>query len=319
MVKTILKDDGERMIPEHHKGGLVYGEHIIRYNAAKEIVKDKVVLDIASGSGYGTALLAETAKKVYGVDIDENSVSYAKENYGKKNIEYKVGSGTDIPLSDGSVDVVVTYETIEHIKDYKKFLAETKRVLKKDGLLLVSTPNDVEFIEGNHFHVHEFEYKELSDLLGKYYKQSKSWFQGDWLASGILNLDQMNSEWEKNLSIMNVSPKGVNQSIYFFILCSDRPITEEVTPLFSLSEHWSTRSSQEHEIRQKNEKNELEIANQEKAHKLEETNTKLELVRHELSVANQEIDAIKGSRSWKLIKKVAAVKSKAHHLKKKRK
>jgi len=309
--KTVLKDDGERMIPEHHKTSLVYGEHIIRYNAARDLVKDRIVLDIACGSGYGSAVLAEGATKVYGVDIDEATVSYAKENYGRKNIEYKVGSATKIPLPDNSVDVVVTYETIEHIKNYKKFLDETKRVLKKDGLLLVSTPNDVEFIEGNHFHIHEFEYKELMDLLGSYYTNTKPWLQGDWLCSGILSPEQMNSEWEQDISITNVAPKGVEQSIYFFVLCSDRKITEEVLPLFSLSEHWSTRGDQEQKKTHYQEKEavirSLEIENQE-----------LVNANNELNLANQELNIIKSSRKWQLMEKVSKLQMRINNKKRRK-
>lgn len=302
MAKTILKDDGERMIPEHHKNNLVYGEHIIRYEAARDLVKDQVVLDIACGSGYGTAVLSENATKVYGVDIDEETISYARENYGRKNIEYIVGSATKIPLPDDCVDVVVTYETIEHIKDYKKFLVETKRVLKKDGLILVSTPNDIEFIEGNHFHIHEFEYKELIDLLGKYFKNTKSWMQGDWLSSGILSIEQMNSEWEQSIKTINVSPKSVDKSIYFFILCSDRKITEKVTPLFSLSEHWSTRNAQEQE-NVKTQKIEMLLKS------LESKDQEIANANRQIDDTNQELSLIKGSRKWRLVQKMAKVQS----------
>ncbi len=74
-----IKDTGERMVPAYHKGHMVYGEHIVRYAATENIVRDKVVLDIAAGSGYGTFEISRFAKKVYGVDLDENAVAYAKK------------------------------------------------------------------------------------------------------------------------------------------------------------------------------------------------------------------------------------------------
>src|SRR5581483_6067845 len=160
-----LSDTGERMIPKKHQGKLIYAEHITRYQAAAELAKGKVVLDIACGTGYGTKLLAQSAKKAYGVDIDPNAVKYAKENYSAKNTEYLVGDGESIPLDDGSVDLLVTFETIEHVRNYRKFLDEIIRVLKPDGLAIVSTPNDLEFAEGNHFHLHEFKLQELTGLL----------------------------------------------------------------------------------------------------------------------------------------------------------
>src|SRR6185436_11181815 len=98
--KKKLENTGERMIPALHAGELMYAEHVTRYEAAAAIIKDKVVLDIASGSGYGTKMLAEHAKKVYGVDVSAEAVDYAKERFSAKNVEYRVGSGTQIPLED---------------------------------------------------------------------------------------------------------------------------------------------------------------------------------------------------------------------------
>ena len=119
---SILENDYERMVPEFHKGTIIYGEHLVRYLAAQQIVKGKTVLDIASGSGYGTYSLAKTAKKVYGVDVLADAIHYSKQNYNKSNIEYLQGDGVAIPLKDNSVDVVVSFETIEHIEDYRTFM-----------------------------------------------------------------------------------------------------------------------------------------------------------------------------------------------------
>jgi ubiquinone/menaquinone biosynthesis C-methylase UbiE len=98
--RSTIQDTGERMVPEFHRGNLIYAEHITRYLSAETIVKGKVVLDIASGSGYGTKILAKGAKKVIGVDINKEAVSYARQNFAAANIEFKHGSGTEIPLED---------------------------------------------------------------------------------------------------------------------------------------------------------------------------------------------------------------------------
>lgn len=147
MIKTALQDTGERMIPGFHGRTIMYAEHMTRYIAAQELSDGKVVLDIAAGSGYGTNILAQKAKKAYGVDVSPDAIKYAQENYGAKNIEFLVGDAEEIPLPDKSVDLVITFETIEHVKNYKKFLSEISRVLKEDGLAIVSTPNDEEFTE----------------------------------------------------------------------------------------------------------------------------------------------------------------------------
>ena len=86
MNKIKLDDDGERMIPGFHKGTVMYAEHMTRYIAAQSIVKNKIVLDIASGSGYGTKILSENATKIYGVDIDVDSIEYAKEYFSGDRI-----------------------------------------------------------------------------------------------------------------------------------------------------------------------------------------------------------------------------------------
>jgi len=237
-----LVNDYERMVPEFHESTLTYAEHVTRYSAALDIVKDKVVLDIASGSGYGTQMLAKEAKFVYGVDINETAINYAKKNYNAKNIEYKVGNGETIPLPDKSVDVVITFETIEHIADYKKFMQEVSRVLKTDGLAVVSTPNDIEFSEGNHFHLHEFEYEELKDLLQKYFKNLKSYYQATWKCVAIGDEELMTAKGIIKAPLISYVPKQPTQYLYFYILCSNRRITERVNPVYALGEHYSDRS-----------------------------------------------------------------------------
>jgi len=244
--KTIA-DTGERMVPAYHKGHMVYGEHIVRYRAAAELVKGKHVLDIAAGSGYGSAVLAETAKKVVGVDVDKDAIKYANKNYKTSNVEFILGDGVSIPLPDKSLDVVVSFETIEHIEDYRKFMSEVKRVLKPDGLLVLSTPNDVEFPESNHFHIHEFEQKELEKLVAGYFKHRKSYYQGTWLYNALFDASKMNEEWQASVTTMQTAPIGLDRCIYFYMICSNRNITESLEPLAAISEHYSERKLQEYE------------------------------------------------------------------------
>jgi 2-polyprenyl-3-methyl-5-hydroxy-6-metoxy-1,4-benzoquinol methylase len=242
---TQLEDTGERMIPEFHKGKNMYGAHIGRYQAGLGVVKDKVVLDIACGSGYGTQIMAASASRVYGVDVDEPTIRYAKEHYAADNIEYLVGDGVAIPLSDHSVDVVVSYETIEHIEDYQTFMKEVKRVLKPGGVLLLSTPNDIEYGEGNHYHIHEFEYKELKSLVGQYYKYHEDYFQTLWMYSSILSKELQTTEWQNRVQTTSTIPLKPEQCIYFFLLCSDQPLQEKIEPLGVIGEHFRHRALQD--------------------------------------------------------------------------
>jgi len=282
MTKATLENDYERMVPEFHRQTLTYAEHISRYMSAQDIVTGKVVLDIASGSGYGTQLLGETAQYVYGVDVNERSVTYAQANYARDNVEYKVGDGEKIPLPDNSVDVVITLETIEHIEDYKKFLDEVDRVLRPDGLAIVSTPNDLEFAEGNHFHLHEFQYQELKDLLKEHYDYIDSYFQATWKYVSIGTQEMFESEGLVDAPTISYSAKKPEQYLYFYLLCSKRKIVEIVKPVGLLGEHYSDRQLvQEKSI----------------------DNDKVQALQDELS-------AIKTSRSYMLARKLAVIKSK---------
>jgi 2-polyprenyl-3-methyl-5-hydroxy-6-metoxy-1,4-benzoquinol methylase len=240
--KVQLHDTGERMVPEYHEGLLIYAEHLVRYQVAQKLVEGKVVLDIASGSGYGTALLAQTAKHAYGFDADAEAVAYATERYGAPNISFETADATSIPLEDNSIDVVTTFETIEHIENYEKFMAEIKRVLKPNGLAIVSTPNDLEFAEGNHFHLHEFVKDELVSLVGRYFRNIEEYYQATWKYVAIDRLEALQAPGPLVRPILNSAPLKQEESLYFYFLCSDAPITDLIEPVSALGEHYSERA-----------------------------------------------------------------------------
>src|SRR5690348_13511788 len=106
---------GERFVP--HTEGDIQLEHMHRYVAARLLVQGKRVLDIACGEGYGSDLLSEAAASVVGVDIDEAAISHARQAYVRPNLKFLRGDAVAIPLGDSSVDVVVSFETIEHLAD----------------------------------------------------------------------------------------------------------------------------------------------------------------------------------------------------------
>ena len=121
----------------------VMEEHLSRYRLASEYVKDKTVIDAACGTGYGTVILSKAgAVDVKGVDISKEAVESAKYNYNNyKNIEFKVGDVTKLDVSNSSVEVFVSFETIEHINCGHDLIMEASRILKDDGIFIVSTPN----------------------------------------------------------------------------------------------------------------------------------------------------------------------------------
>src|SRR3954464_12319381 len=137
---------GERFIPG--TPGEIWIEHWHRYHFATRWSAGRRVLDIACGEGYGSALLARNSQHVTGVDVSPEAVEHARQAYsGVRNIEFREGSCTRIPLADASVDVVVSFETLEHIHEQVAFVDEIARVLSSDGVLLMSCPNKAEYTD----------------------------------------------------------------------------------------------------------------------------------------------------------------------------
>jgi len=165
----MLEWTGERFLPWIQESTIAY-EHLHRYAYAATLVKDKRVLDLACGEGYGSKMLATTAASVVGIDIDENVVRHASAKYGCANLRFESGSITDLPtLADHSFDFIICFEAIEHIDNHQALLAEVQRLLAPDGIFVVSTPNKAlyhdESPEENPFHVKELYFEEFRDLL----------------------------------------------------------------------------------------------------------------------------------------------------------
>lgn len=149
-------------------------DHLHRYAIADHYTKGKTVLDIASGEGYGTNLLSGNATFAYGVDIDPGAIANAQQKYKKTNLQFSVGSADNIPLEDHSVDVVVSFETLEHHDKHQEMMLEVKRVLKPGGLMLLSTPDKLYYSDKrnfqNKFHVKELYKQEFVDLVAGHFK-----------------------------------------------------------------------------------------------------------------------------------------------------
>ncbi len=195
--KEVIDFTGERFIPGIEDDELAI-EHIQRYYSILHVVKGKTVLDIACGDGYGTEILSKEAEKVIGIDIDSVTIQKAKEKYKNENLDYIVGNVINIPLSNHSIDIVISFETIEHVeeKQQKLFLDEIKRVLKKDGILVISTPNKTIYSDRyqyhNKWHKKEFYKKEFEEFLQKEFKYLEFYCQYDEVVNVIENREISN-------------------------------------------------------------------------------------------------------------------------------
>jgi SAM-dependent methyltransferase/glycosyltransferase involved in cell wall biosynthesis len=169
----MLEFTGERFLPE--VSGQIALEHLHRYLLAERLVAHKDVLDIASGEGYGSALLAKHAASVVGVDISRAAVEHARARYVEiTNLRFLVGDCAEIPLPDGCVDFVVSFETIEHHDKHEDMLLEIKRVLRPGGVLIISSPDRYNYSirpgYQNEFHVKELFRYQFEDLLARHFR-----------------------------------------------------------------------------------------------------------------------------------------------------
>ncbi|MDI6720606.1 MAG: methyltransferase domain-containing protein [Methanomicrobiales archaeon] len=173
----MLEWTGERYIPSTDPavtGIEIHYEHLHRYAFASYFVRGKDVLDLASGEGYGSYMLAQEARSVTGIDIDANAIQHAETKYSKTNLKFFQGSICDVPLEGRSLfDVIVCFEALEHIAEHEQLLSEITRLLKDDGLVILSTPNKAIYSDEpgykNPFHVRELDFDEFRRLLKKYF------------------------------------------------------------------------------------------------------------------------------------------------------
>jgi len=178
---------GERYTPE--VAGAIGYEHWHRYAAVAPLAAGRRVLDAACGEGYGSYLLAASAAHVTGVDIAASAVAHARSRYARPNLDYVQGSVLALPLPEAAVDLVVSFETIEHLAEQREMLAEFCRVLRPGGALVLSSPNRPVYNEAggeaNHFHVRELDGPELADLLTPLFPQ-QAWHAQRVVAHSLL-------------------------------------------------------------------------------------------------------------------------------------
>jgi SAM-dependent methyltransferase len=173
--EPVLDYTGERMVPEE-ADRRTFWEHVHRYRFAAPHAAGRRTVDIASGEGYGSAMLRRAGATVTSIDVAEAACLHARQRYG---LDVVVGSAAAVPLASASQGLIVSFETLEHVDDTDAFLAEVKRVLEPGGTFIVSTPNtDVFAHRGpNPWHVNEMTLETFRQHLSRHFREHRLYGQ----------------------------------------------------------------------------------------------------------------------------------------------
>jgi len=271
---------GERYVPTID--GNIKLEHLHRYAVAREWCRGKQVLDVACGEGYGSDLLAEVASSVVGVDLAFDAVRHATRRYGGARRSFVAGQCAAIPLRDQSIDVVVSFETIEHHDRHDEMMREIRRVLRPDGLLIISSPDRREYSEvpgyTNPFHVRELSREEFEALLRAHFPHVALAGQRVKAGSLIWPLEDSTAGLVGFPADGRGSPASV-PPMYLIAVAGDRLVS---APASSLLDGGSFTWSAEHEEA-------LRVANQYVAYAAELTEAK-NAAEHENVALRREVD-----------------------------
>jgi ubiquinone/menaquinone biosynthesis C-methylase UbiE/glycosyltransferase involved in cell wall biosynthesis len=184
--------------------------HIARYQLAASYVRTgDVVVDAACGLGYGSALLADAslASRIIGIDESESAIEYAGAVFGplRPQLEFRRGDVLDLrQFPTASVDLVVSFETLEHIAEPEKFLAEIARVLTPGGRLIGSVPNlwvDETGNDPNPYHLHVYDCDKLTEQCREYLKMEQLYQQ---------NAEQETEQGREAASLFEIDADGKN-------------------------------------------------------------------------------------------------------------
>lgn len=229
---------GERIVPgaidcEPTFAQKMYQEHLARYAFAAQFASGASVLDVGCGVGYGTQWLAKAgAKSVLGFDVSEEAIEHARRHYFHPAASYKVEDATAIEPGDG-YDLVTCFELIEHIAQQERVLDLIKVALRKDGILVISTPRPHAELR-THFHVHEMNFEELHRMLKQRFRHVEPYFEVNCFTSFVGN-----NLPERIEHIVPVTDRiDIDHADYFLFVASDREIiqTTPIRPLLTMND-----------------------------------------------------------------------------------
>lgn len=162
-----LKYTGERYVPGQVAEN-VKEDHLRRYKHVSKLIKGGRVMDIACGSGFGFQILSFSSSAIVGIDYSFEAVNFAKTNYMRIVDGGVLANASSIPFADSSFDIVVSFETIEHLREPVKFLKEVKRILIPNGQFYISTPVK-KGTRLDQYHLYEYGIVEFINLLSQFF------------------------------------------------------------------------------------------------------------------------------------------------------
>lgn len=220
---------GERFTPECVRE--IWYEHWHRYAFAAPLAAGRRVLDAACGEGYGSALLARTAATVLGVDRDAETIEHARGRYGGRcaNLRFECGDVCALEhLPAAGFDLIVSFETLEHLREHERLLDGFARLLAAGGLLLVSTPDKTRYNalggEPNPFHLRELERAEFERLLVARFPHYRLYGQKLMFVSALRALEGADGRWQAATECGGELRPGLQlPPLYYLAVCAADP------------------------------------------------------------------------------------------------
>jgi 2-polyprenyl-3-methyl-5-hydroxy-6-metoxy-1,4-benzoquinol methylase len=164
-VTETLPLTGERTAPGIWHENYWFARHDAAYRwITANLPSTGRVLDAGCGEGYGAELLRLAgADSVTGLDYEDTTLRHVQRVYPQLNVVQ--GNLVQTGFAAGTFDFITSLQTIEHLWEQPRFVAECARILASDGTLVLSTPNRLTFPSGNWYHTRELTAAEFTELV----------------------------------------------------------------------------------------------------------------------------------------------------------
>ncbi len=344
---SVLENTGERFLPgEMYSAEMAY-DHLTRYRLAERYVEGKEIIDMGCGAGYGTHSLSRLARSIKGVDLSAEAVAYAGSRYRAPNLRYETGNVTALPYEDGSFEAAISFEVIEHLERPEALVMEAKRLLRDNGVFVVSTPDRQTYSNNrslvNRHHLSEMYPLEFRELLERSFEHVQIYRQGS-LAGSIVapDPDELPGNGRVNLESAQFSllepgfGDGFPATFYMVAVCTngtapetldqpllildrDRQVYEEADDRQAMLRHVRMYHDYRHQnanklLRQANERlgRVRREADESLARVRREGNKRLQEAHRQLRQVRQEKKDMQSSRGWQVASGINVALTRVH-------